>query len=133
VQPEHVERLKARLWNELSLKQRLMQLADRAGGDVIRPFLPKPNRWARTTTNARNVLVHRFEEDEGEPLTNSAMYALAEMTSCVITLVLLRELGLNNDQLSRLWEGESLVSMDSREGSEIRAQCVRGVKSAREN
>jgi hypothetical protein len=56
--------------------------------------MPRPNRWARAATNALNVLVHRFDVDEPEgTLTGPEMYALAEPTASVITLILLQEIG----------------------------------------
>jgi hypothetical protein len=101
--PEHTQWLTDRLWNEPSLKQRLMQLVECLGNDIVEPFMPKPNLWARRATNARNLLVHRFEEDgSSDPLTNAAMYVLAAMTSSVITLILLQEIGLSRAQLSQL-------------------------------
>jgi hypothetical protein len=103
VSPEHADWLASRLWNEPSLKQRLMQIVDRLGADVVEPFMPRPNRWARAATNARNVLVHRFDVDEPEgTLTGPEMYALAELTASVITLILLQEIGLSTSQLTRL-------------------------------
>ncbi|GAA5135552.1 ApeA N-terminal domain 1-containing protein [Pseudonocardia adelaidensis] len=103
ISPEHEEWLTSRLWNEPSLKQRLMQLVDRLGTEVVEPFMPRSNRWARAATDARNVLVHRFDVDEPEePLTGPAMYALAELTAAVITLILLKEIGLDTSQLTRL-------------------------------
>jgi hypothetical protein len=95
--------LASRLWNEPSLKQRLMQLVGRLGTDVVEPFMPRPNRWARAATSARNVLVHRFDIDEPEgTLTGPATYALAELTASVISLILLQEIGINTSQLARL-------------------------------
>jgi hypothetical protein len=53
--------------------------------------------------DARNLLVHRFDEDgSGEPLTNSTGYFLAAMTSSVTTSILLQEIDLSKARLSRL-------------------------------
>jgi ApeA N-terminal domain 1 len=117
VPAEHVRWLTDRLWNEPSLKQRLMQLVECLGDDVVEPFMPKPNRWARRAKDARNLLVHRFDEDDSrEPLTNSAMYVLAAMTSSVITLVLLQEIGLSRAQLSQLAEEQRSFQWIGQEG-----------------
>lgn len=79
--------------------------------------MPKPNRWARRAKDARNLLVHRFDEDDSrEPFTNSAMYVLAAMTSSVITLVLLQEIGLSRAQLSQLAEEQRSFRWIGQEG-----------------
>jgi hypothetical protein len=103
VEAKHRQWLKDRLWNEPSLKQRLMQLVDHLGPNIVEPIIPRPNRWATDAKNARNVIVHRFDVgDSGEPPSGPVMYALAELTSSVITLVVLQELGFTKDQLRRL-------------------------------
>ncbi|TWF80047.1 hypothetical protein FHX44_115984 [Pseudonocardia hierapolitana] len=103
VAPEHRQWLTSRLWNEPSLKQRLMELVDRLGPEVVHPFIPKANRWARAATEARNVLVHRFDVDPSDdPPTGPVMYALAELTSAMITLSLLQEIGLSTSKLTAL-------------------------------
>jgi HEPN superfamily Apea-like protein len=82
-----------------------MDLVDRLGSEVVQPLMPKPNRWARAATDARNVLVHRFDVDQpDEPITGPVMYALAELTSSVITLLLLQEIGLSASKLTGLAE-----------------------------
>ncbi|GAA5125458.1 hypothetical protein GCM10023320_39870 [Pseudonocardia adelaidensis] len=54
-------------------------------------------------TNARNVLVYRFDVDEPEATPAAPeIYALAELTASVITLILLQEIGLSIPQLARL-------------------------------
>lgn len=100
VSAEQREWLASRLWNEPSLKDRLEQLVQQLGVDVVKSFMPKPNRWARAVTQARNVLVHRFASDE--PLDGAAMLVMATMTSHLITLILLQELGMTKAQLSYL-------------------------------
>ncbi len=98
--PEQQEWLASRLWNEPSLKSRLEQLVEQLGADVVKPFMPRPNRWAREVTQARNVLVHRFAGDGS--LDGAAMLVMATMTSHLITLLLLQELGMTKAQLSYL-------------------------------
>lgn len=99
---EHRLWLRDRIRNEPSLKQRLMQLVESVGEDVVYPFMPRPNRWATASKDARNLLVHRFEQERGAPPDGAEMYVLSEMTSAVITLNLLQELGLPREHLINL-------------------------------
>jgi ApeA N-terminal domain 1/Apea-like HEPN len=103
VEGKHHRWLMDRLWNEPSLKERLMQLVDHVGVDVVEPIIPKPNRWAADAKNARNILVHRFDVGDSNETPNGAvMYALAELTSSVIVLTVLQELGFSKEKLRRL-------------------------------
>jgi hypothetical protein len=97
VPEQHRDWLDQRMWNEPSLKQRLIQLVNHIGVDLVEPFMPAPNRWARTATNARNSLVHRFPDPP--PPTAEGMYALAQMTTAVVTLNLLHEIGIPRSRL----------------------------------
>jgi ApeA N-terminal domain 1 len=100
---QHRDWLNNRIWNEPSLKQRLMQLVQRVGEDLVQPAIPRPNRWAAATKEARNKLVHRFpEEDTSVPLNGAVMYVLARMTSAVITLNILQEIGVDRAHMENL-------------------------------
>jgi len=94
---EHRRWLSDRMWNEPTLKQRLEQLVEHIGVDLVEPFMPAPNRWARTATDARNSLVHRFPDPPPPP--PEGMYVLAQMTSAVILLNLLLEVGVPRSRL----------------------------------
>jgi hypothetical protein len=98
VPENHRDWLDNRIWNEPTLKQRLMALVERLGTELVGPFMPKPNRWAKAARDARNSLVHRFPEPP--PPGGEGMFVLAEMTSAVITLNLLREIGVPRSQLN---------------------------------
>jgi ApeA N-terminal domain 1 len=95
--PAHHGWLSARLRNEPALKKRLEQLVEHVGTDLVESFMPAPNRWARRATDARNALVHRFPEPPPPP--SEGMYVLAQMTSAVILLNLLLEVGVPRSRL----------------------------------
>jgi hypothetical protein len=105
----------------------MMQIVDRLDADVVKPFMPRPNRWARAATNARNVLMHRFDVDEPEgALTGPEIYALAELTASLITPILLQEIGLSTSQLTRL-AAEHQSSRWVRKGQVAPSEGVREV------
>lgn len=99
VAPDYKQWLAERLTshaNVPSLRERLVDLATRIGepgsalvGDV--------ERWASAAKNARNQIAHLGSAQE-EVLR---MHALVEVTSGVVVLNLLHELGMTEDQLMR--------------------------------
>jgi ApeA N-terminal domain 1/Apea-like HEPN len=97
VPEEHHSFLNSRIRNEPSFKERLLQLVELLSAELVRPFMPNPSKWATTTRNARDSLVHRFPGPP--PPGGEGMYMLAEMTSAVVTLNLLRELNIPRSQL----------------------------------
>jgi hypothetical protein len=103
---EHRRWLDQRIWNEPSLKQRLMQLVERLGSELVGPFMPSPNRWATAAKDARNMLVHRILPEASSPgprePTPEEMYVLAQMTSGLITLNLLQEIGVPRSRLAEV-------------------------------
>ncbi len=113
----HHEWLNARLWNEPTLKQRLMQLVERLGTELVEPFMPRPNRWANAAKDSRNTLVHRFPVSS--PPTGIDMYVLAQMTSAVLTLNLLHEIGVPRDHLSRIVRNHESFRWIAEEGPNL--------------
>lgn len=100
VPDKHRNWLTDRLWNEPSLNKRLQQLAEQLPAAATAPFLPKPSRWSRRTTDTRNWLVHRFELEN--PPDGAEMYVLSRLTSSVLTLLLMQVLGLDEAHLARV-------------------------------
>jgi hypothetical protein len=113
----HHEWLNARLWNEPTLKQRLMQLVERLGTELVEPFMPRPNRWANAAKDARNTLVHRFPVSS--PPTGVDMYLLARMTTAVLTLNLLNEIGVPRDQLRKIVRNHETFRWIAEEGPDL--------------
>jgi hypothetical protein len=86
IKPETAAQRLRRHWNigtgPVRHLVRTMEMNGIVAALIVEPFMPKPNRWARRAKDARNLLAHRFDEDDSrEPVTNSAMYVLATMTS----------------------------------------------------
>lgn len=88
---EHRERFKGAIRNDPTLRDRLYALAARPDQEAIRLLMPDVHRWARRTTRARNDLAH-----EGKTPNHSMeeLIAVVEMTTAVVILNVLHELGL---------------------------------------
>jgi hypothetical protein len=114
---EHRQWLRARLRNEPSLRERLDQLVEQVGADLVMPFMPAPNRWARSATDARNALVHRFPEPPPPP--PEGMYVLAQMTSGVVLLNLLQEVGVPKSRLEIVVRRHPPFRWISKDGPEL--------------
>jgi len=94
-----------------------MQLVQHVDVDLIRPFLPAPNRWARAATDARNSLVHRFPDPP--PPSADGMYVLAQITTAVIILNLLQEIGIPRDRLEFVVRNCNPFRWITEQGSEL--------------
>ncbi len=114
--PEHQEWLTGRLYNEPVLKRRLRQLAKHLGADVAKSFIPRTWDWANAATNARNALVHRFEDESDEATDWGEVFVVAAMTSALVTLIVLKELGLPAVQLQRIATQHSTFSWIAEQG-----------------
>ena len=88
---EHRGRFKGAIRNDPNLRDRLHALAARPDQEAIAELLPDVDHWAKRTTRARNDLVH-----EGRTPNHSIgeLVAVVEMTTAVVTLNVLHELGL---------------------------------------
>lgn len=81
--------------NEPSLKKRLLDLASRPDDEAMRTLLPDPDSWARMTTRARNELFHTGQSGKHDL---DDLHAVARVTTAVVLLNLLQEVGLSGDQ-----------------------------------
>lgn len=114
--PAHEEWLAGRLFNEPVLKRRLRQLVKHLGNDVAKSFIPKTWNWANAATNARNALVHRFEAEAEQETDWGQVFFVAAMTSALVTLILLKELGLPDSHLQRIATTHSTFRWITEEG-----------------
>jgi hypothetical protein len=117
VPAEHRPWLGSRIRNEPSFKDRLVQLVERLGDDLFAPFMPNPDRWASTTRDARDSLVHRLPDREPPP--GEGMYVLAQMTTAVITRNLLHEIGVPRSRLDTIVRGNDLFRWITEEGPKL--------------
>jgi hypothetical protein len=85
------ERIRSSLRNDPTLRDRLYALAARPDREAMSLLVPDVDRWARRTTRARNDLAH-----EGRTPNHSfeELIAVVEVTTAVVILNLLNELGL---------------------------------------
>lgn len=91
-----------KLFNELTLRERLLALIDRVGADVVAPFIPDREQWASAVKNARNDLTHQDPKREQRRPTTRALFALIETTAALLTLALLKELDVDRSLLNRV-------------------------------
>lgn len=91
VPEDHRERFKGAIRNDPTLRDRLYALAARPDDNAVGLLMPDVDRWARRTTRARNDLAH-----EGTTPDHSIeeLVAIVEVTTAVVILNLLHELGL---------------------------------------
>lgn len=85
------ERLKGAIRNDMTLRDRLHALAARPDQQAMSELVPDVDRWAGRTVKARNDLAH-----EGDTPNHSLdeLVAVVEVTTAVVILNLLHELGL---------------------------------------
>jgi hypothetical protein len=91
--PEQRGWVKARIKNEISFKERLIQLAERPDQVAITALLGNTETWVRRLVNARNGLAHTGADTK----KNGDIFELTEVTLFLAALVLLAEIGLPGD------------------------------------
>lgn len=96
---EHRDRLRGMIRNDPSLRDRLCALAARPDQEAVALLVPDVDRWARMTTRARNDLAH-----EGMTRHHSVddLIAVVDVTTAVVILNLLHELGLPAEQQRKI-------------------------------
>ncbi|MFI6723187.1 HEPN domain-containing protein [Streptomyces atratus] len=99
VPERHRERFKGVIRNDPTLRDRLYALATRPAQDAIALLMPDVDRWAERTTRARNDLAH-----EGKTPNHCVeeLIAVVEVTTAVVILNLLHELGLPAERQSEI-------------------------------
>lgn len=91
--------IKERIRNSQTLKGRLLGLSARLDSDVVSALMPNSDQWAARTVRARNDLAH-----EGKTPRHSVdeLIAVVEVTTAVVVLNLLHEIGLPATQQLKL-------------------------------
>lgn len=88
------EMIKSSIRNELTLRQRLVSLADFVGEDLISALIPDVEYWAKEATKARNYLTH-----EGKVKNQSVeeLIAIVDVTKAVVVLSVMRYIGVSDE------------------------------------
>lgn len=88
------EMIKSSIRNELTLRQRLVGLADFVGEDLISALIPDVEYWVKETTKARNYLTH-----EGKVKNQSVeeLIAIVDVTKAVVVLSVMRYIGVSDE------------------------------------
>ncbi|MFJ8786796.1 HEPN domain-containing protein [Streptomyces sp. NPDC102476] len=99
VPEKHRKRFKEVIRNDPTLRDRLHALAARPGQDAIALLMPDVDRWAGRATRARNDLAH-----EGKTPNHciEELIAIVELTTAVVILNVLHELGLPAERQSEI-------------------------------
>lgn len=89
---EHKSWIKGSIRNDVTLRERLRDLAARPGSEAMTRLVPDVEEWAKVSTQARNDLAHtgitaRHSMDE--------LVAAVRVTTAVVIMNLLQELGIS--------------------------------------
>lgn len=95
--------LASKLWNEPSLKERLIDLATTPDPDIMNRLVPNPKAWAKATADARNGIAHRGQADVDQ------MYATVTITTAVVMMNLLHQLEIPKDRLVSALTGNATL------------------------
>lgn len=97
----HRDRFRAAIRNDPTLRDRLRTLAARPDQEAIARLMPDIDHWAKRTTRARNDLAH-----EGQTPNHSfpELVAIVELTTAVVILNVLHELGLSAERQRQIVE-----------------------------
>jgi len=106
--------VRSRFRNELSYKERLLDLASRPAQDAVDFIVPDRDRWAKNLRDIRDGLAHTAGHDSA----GLHKYDLAEVTTYLLYLILMDELGLPAEiQLTAVQNNYYLASLRQREES----------------
>lgn len=89
------ERLKGAIRNDVTLRDRLYDLADRPDAQAVAELVPDLDRWAKRAVKARNDLAHKGNTPNH---SMEELVAVVEVTTGVVILNLLHEIGLCVDR-----------------------------------
>lgn len=95
--------------NEPTLRERLLEMVERAGEPGKR-LIPDPETWAAAAKDARNKLAHTGATDVHG---NDVLHALVRVTSALVVVNLLLELGLPEDSVTQMVERHRTLSWAS--------------------
>ncbi|MEV6987604.1 HEPN domain-containing protein [Sphaerisporangium sp. NPDC051017] len=103
------------LRNDPTLRDRLYALAARPDQEAVSLLVPDVDRWARRTTRARNDLAH-----EGRTPSHSIeeLIAVVDVTTAVVILNLLNELGLSAERQREIVQEHPLLRSTARSARE---------------
>lgn len=111
VPQEHQSRFKGVIRNDPTLRDRLQALAARLDQKAVRFLIPDVDYWAKRTVKARNDLAH-----EGKTPNHfmEELKAVVDVTTAVVILNVLHELGLPCEQQRKIVQVHPQLSNTSR-------------------
>lgn len=116
VPEKHKTRIKGKLRNDQTLRERLHVLAERSDQEAMVSLVPDVDRWARRTTRARNDLTH---EGQTPNLTFEELVAIVDVTTAVVILNLLHEVGLPAEQQRRVIQEHPQLRATARQADKL--------------
>ena len=106
--------VRSRFRNEPSYKERLLDLAGRPAQEAVDFIIPDRDKWAKNLRDVRNGLAHTAGHDS----TGIHKYDLAEVTTYLLYLVLMNELGLPAEiQLAAVQKNHYLAALHQNRNS----------------
>ena len=90
--------LEGKLYNQPTLKERLIDLASIPDPDIMNRLLPNPKKWAKNAALARNGIAHRGRHNTTEYIP------VVQVTTAVLIVNLLQLLGVPKDRVLRALE-----------------------------
>ncbi|HEX5406780.1 MAG TPA: HEPN domain-containing protein [Pseudonocardiaceae bacterium] len=118
VPEQHQDRFRGVIRNDPTLRDRLIALANRPDAEAISLLMPNLEHWAARTARARNDLAH-----EGETPRHSLeeLVVIVEVTTAVVILNLLHELGLSAERQRELVGEHPQLSTTAERATELLA------------
>lgn len=114
---QHQKWVREKLRNEVTLKERLRELAELPDSEAMRRLVPNVERWATVTTQARNDLTH---EGHARRQSIDEVTAAVKVTSAVVVMNLLQALGVpSNRQREIIRENPELRQTASQSSDDL--------------
>lgn len=118
VPDRHKDRFRGAIRNDPTLRDRLIALANRPDAEAISLLMPDREHWAARTARARNDLAH---EGKTPRHTLEELVAIVEVTTAIVILNLLHELGLSAERQRELVRQHPQLSTTAERAMELLA------------
>lgn len=112
---EHREWLKGKFSNGPTLRERLLRLASLPDSEAMARLVPDVERWAQVASRARNDLAH---EGETPKHTFDHLIAAMKVTTTVVILNLLQELGVPGERQREIVQDHPAISQTARQAAQ---------------
>jgi hypothetical protein len=115
---ESLKKGKIKYGNEHSLRKRLRLLLCSLEDDTVAMVTDRPSQFCEDVVATRNYYTHYTSELESKAFVEVDLYPVCERLRVLLTIVLFREIGLEESLIRQIWENPNNASP--------LAQAVRG-------